>query len=398
MPGRRVGRRSGRETGELVDEVAAAFRAAVGREPEGVFSAPGRVNLIGEHTDHNEGHVLPFAIDRRCWVAAARRGDDAVTVRSAQAPDEPVTTTLDALARARGWSAYVLGTLWALREAGLPHGGWDLVASGDVPLGSGLSSSAALECAVALAIAELSGADLDRHALALAGRRAENDVVGAPVGIMDQAASLLCRDGAALLLDCRTLHGEDVALRLDEVGLVTLVVDTRVRHDLADGGYADRRAACVAAAQALGVPALRDATPDMLDALDGALRRRARHVVTEQARVHRVVELLRAGCPEAVGPELTASHASLRDDFEVSVPALDAVVETALDQGALGARLVGGGFGGSVLVLAPTGATERIGDAVVRRAAADGHPEPVVRAVHPAGGARRELWAPAGRG
>lgn len=383
------------------DAVAAAFRGALGREPEGVFSAPGRVNLIGEHTDHNEGHVLPFAIDRRCWVAAARRGDDTVSVRSAQAPDEPVTTTLDALARARGWSAYVLGTLWALREAAprdRPEGGWDLVVAGDVPLGAGLSSSAALECAVALAVAELSGADLDRHALARAGRRAENEVVGAPVGIMDQAASLLCRDGAALLLDCRTLHGEDVALGLDEVGLVTLVVDTRVRHDLADGGYADRHAACVAAAEALGLPALRDATLDMLDALDGVLLRRARHVVTEEARVHRVVERLRAGHPEAVGPELTASHVSLRDDFEVSVPALDAVVETALEQGALGARLVGGGFGGSVLVLAPAAATERVGAAVVRRAAADGHPEPVVRAVHPAGGARREPWFPPGRG
>ncbi|MDD7968297.1 galactokinase [Actinomycetospora lemnae] len=379
-------------------DVAAAFREAVGRDPEGVFAAPGRVNLIGEHTDHNDGHVLPFAIDRHCRVAAARRADDTVTVRSAQAPDEAVTTTLDALPRARGWSAYALGTLWALREAGLPgDDGWDLVVAGDVPLGSGLSSSAALECAVALAVAELSGADLDRPTLARAGRRAENDVVGAPVGIMDQAASLLCREGAALLLDCRTLEGQDVALGLDEVGLVTLVVDTRVRHDLADGGYADRRAACVAAAEALGVPALRDATPAMLERLDGDLLRRARHVVTEQARVHRVVALLRAGRPAEVGPELTASHASLRDDFAVSVPALDAVVEAALEHGALGARLVGGGFGGSVLVLAPASAAERIGEAVVRRAADDGHPEPVVRAVRPAGGARREPWTPAPR-
>jgi galactokinase len=370
--------------------VARTFRDAVGRDPEGVFSAPGRVNLIGEHTDHNEGHVLPFAIDRRCRVAAARRADDVVTVRSAQEPDDTVTTTLDALASARGWSAYVLGTLWALREAGLPGAGWDLVVAGDVPLGAGLSSSAALECAVALAVDELSGAGLDRHALARAGRRAENDVVGAPVGIMDQAASLLCREGSALLLDCRTLAAEHVALGLEGAGLEMLVVDTRVRHDLADGGYADRRAACVAAAEALGVPALRDATPAMLGALDGTLLRRARHVVTEQARVHRVVDLLRAGRPGEIGPELTASHASLRDDFEVSVPALDAVVETALEHGARGARLVGGGFGGSVLVLAPTGAAAGITDAVARRAADDGHPEPVARAVHPAGGARRD--------
>jgi galactokinase len=369
---------------------ADAFRAAVGRDPEGVFSAPGRVNLIGEHTDHNEGHVLPFAIDRRCRVAAATRADDTVTVRSAQEPDDVVTTTLDALPRARGWSAYALGSVWALREAGLPGAGWDLVVAGDVPLGAGLSSSAALECAVALAVTELSGSALDRHALARAGRRAENDVVGAPVGIMDQAASLLCREGAALLLDCRTLEAQDVALGLEEHGLVTLVVDTRVRHDLADGGYADRRAACVAAAEALGVDALRDATPEMLDRLDGTLRKRARHVVTEEARVHRVVELLRAGRPSEIGPELTASHVSLRDDFEVSVPALDAVVETALEHGAPGARLVGGGFGGSVLVLTPATAADEIAAAVTRRAADDGHPEPVVREVHPAAGARRE--------
>jgi galactokinase len=375
---------------ELVADVTRTFRDAVGREPEGVFSAPGRVNLIGEHTDHNEGHVLPFAIDRRCRVAAARRADDVVTVRSAQEPDDTVTATPDALTAARGWSAYVLGTVWALREAGLPGAGWDLVVVGDVPLGAGLSSSAALECAVALALAELSGAGLDRHALARAGRRAENEVVGAPVGIMDQAASLLCREGSALLLDCRTLEAQDVALGLEEAGLETLVVDTRVRHDLADGGYADRRAACGAAAAALRVPALRDVTPEMVDRLDGTLRRRARHVVTEQARVHRVVDLLRAGRSTDVGPELTASHASLRDDFEVSVPALDAAVETALEHGALGARLVGGGFGGSVLVLAPAIAVEEITGAVARRAADEGHPEPVARVVRPAGGARRE--------
>lgn len=380
---------------ERTADVGQTFRDALGRDPDGVFSAPGRVNLIGEHTDHNEGHVLPFAIDRRCRVAAAAREDDTVTVRSAQEPEDVVTTTLDALPRARGWSAYALGTVWALREAGLPGAGWDLVVDGDVPLGAGLSSSAALECAVALAVAELSGSDrdrppFDRAALARAGRRAENDVVGAPVGIMDQAASLLCREGAALLLDCRTLESEHVALGLEDHALVTLVVDTRVRHDLADGGYADRRAACVAAAEALGVPALRDATPEMLDRLDGTLLERARHVVTEQARVHHVVDLLRAGRPAEVGPELTASHASLRDDFEVSVPALDAVVETALEHGALGARLVGGGFGGSALVLTPATATDGIAGAVTRRAAVDGHPEPVVREVRPAGGARRE--------
>ena len=343
------------------------FRTVHGREPEGVFSAPGRVNLIGEHTDHHEGHVLPFAIDRRCHVAAARRADDVVTLRSAQVDGAPVVTAVAGLGRATGWSAYPLGTLWALGQDGLEPCGWDLVVASDVPLGAGLSSSAALESAVALAAAELTGAHLDRHDLARAGRRAENEVVGAPVGIMDQAASLLCRRGTALLLDCRTMATEHVALGLAEAGLTMLVIDSGVRHDLADGGYADRRAACVAAAEALGVPALRDATVDMLGVLSGDLLRRARHVVTEQARVARTVALLRAGSPREIGPELTESHASLRDDFAVSVPALDDAVDAALAAGALGARLVGGGFGGSVLALVPVDGRDAVGTAVADR-------------------------------
>ena len=371
-------------------DTAAAFADALGARPEGVFSAPGRLNLIGEHTDHNEGHVLPFAIDRRCHVAAARRTDRTVTVRSAQIDAAPVVTTVDDLSAARGWSAYALGTLWALGEAGVAPCGWDLVVAGDVPLGAGLSSSAALESAVALAVATLTGADLDRRILAAAGRRAENDVVGAPVGIMDQAASLLCRAGTALLLDCRTLETAQVALGLEEAGLVVLVIDTGVRHDLADGGYADRRAACVAAAAALGVPALRDADVASLARLDGDLRRRARHVVTEEQRVHDVVAALRAGRPADVGPFLTASHRSLRDDFAVSTVELDAAADAALDAGALGARMVGGGFGGSVLALAPMDAVAAVGDAVRRRFADAGYGEPVIRAVRPAEGARRD--------
>ena len=220
--------------------------------------------------------------------------------------------------------------MWALQQAGLERVGWDLVVHGEVPLGAGLSSSAALESAVALAVATLGGADLDRFALAAAGRRAENEVVGAPVGIMDQAASLLCREGSALLLDCRSMATQDVALGLAEAGLGILVVDSRVRHDLADGGYADRHAACVAAAEALGVPALRDADLAGVEGLaDDVLRRRARHVVTEEARVHEVVGLLRAGRPADVGPVVSASHASLRDDYEVSVPEVDALVVAA---------------------------------------------------------------------
>lgn len=372
-----------------LDEVRDAFTAAHGHEPDGLFSAPGRVNLIGEHTDHNEGHVLPFAIDRRTWVAAARRADRTVTVRSSDPGTEPVTAAVGTLHETTGWAAYPLGTVWALEQAGLEPTGWDLVVHGEVPLGAGLSSSAALESAVALAVAELGGADLDRFTLAAAGRRAENEVVGAPVGIMDQAASLLCREGSALLLDCRSMVTQDVALGLEEGELGILVVDSRVRHDLADGGYAARRTACVAAAEALGVPALRDADLVGVEGLaDEVLRRRARHVVTEEARVHEVVGLLRAGRVREVGPVLSASHASLRDDFEVSVPEVDALVGAAEGAGALGARIMGGGFGGSVLALAPRAALDDVASAC--RAATLG-PEPTIREVAPAPGARRDV-------
>jgi galactokinase len=380
-------------------DVREVFRTVHGREPDGVFSAPGRVNLIGEHTDHNEGHVLPFAIDRRTFVAAGRRDDDVVTVRSDDPGTEPATAAVGTLHDATGWAAYPLGTVWALQEAGVEPSGWDLVVHGEVPLGAGLSSSAALESAVALAVAELTVSDVagagsdgpgvDRFALAAAGRRAENDVVGAPVGILDQAASLLCKEGSALLLDCRSMATEDVVLGLESADLGILVVDSRVRHDLADGGYADRRAACVAAAAALGVPALRDADLPAVQALtDDVLRRRARHVVTEEARVHEVVGLLRAGRPAEVGPVLSASHASLRDDYEVSVPEVDALVTAAEGAGALGARIMGGGFGGSVLALVPRAALDDVAGAC--RAHAIG-PEPTVREVAPAAGARRDI-------
>ncbi|WP_433799439.1 galactokinase [Actinomycetospora sp. CA-084318] len=366
-----------------VDRVLAAFRDAHGRDPEGVFSAPGRVNLIGEHTDHNEGHVLPFAIDRRTFVAAARRDDDRVTVRSDDPGTEATELVVGKLVAATGWSAYPLGTLWALGVGT----GWDLVVHGEVPLGAGLSSSAALESAVALAVSELAGLGLDRVALAAAGRRAENEVVGAPVGIMDQAASLLCREGSALLLDCRSMATEDVALGFEAADLSVLVIDSRVRHDLADGGYADRRAACVAAAEALGVPALRDATLPAVENLpEGAPRRRARHVVTEEARVHETVALVRAGRPREVGALLSASHASLRNDYEVSVPEVDAIVGAAVGAGALGARIMGGGFGGSVIALVPADRVGAVGEAC--RAL---EPEPTVREVAPAPGARRDV-------
>ena len=282
-----------------LDDVRQAFVAEHGREPDGVFSAPGRVNLIGEHTDHNEGHVLPFAIDRRTWVAAARRADDTVTVSSSDPGTEPVSATVATLG-----AGVRLGGVPAGHGVGAGSGGGRAVGVGPRRARRGPAGGGALLVGGAGERRSLSrspscsGADLDRFALAAAGRRAENDVVGAPVGIMDQAASLLCREGSALLLDCRSMATADVALGLEEAGLGILVVDSRVRHDLADGGYADRRAACVAAAAALGVRALRDADLASVAGLaDDVLRRRARHVVTEEARVHEVVGLLHDGSP-----------------------------------------------------------------------------------------------------
>ncbi|MBW8487522.1 galactokinase [Actinomadura parmotrematis] len=371
----------------LADPLADRFAAVHGRPPDCVWRAPGRVNLIGEHTDHNQGWVLPFAIDLGVTVAAARRGDRVLTLRSRQA-DGAWTIPLDALrpGAVDGWAAYPAGVAWALGGVREP-GGADLLVDADLPQGAGLSSSAALECATALALAELYAPDASRAELARIARRAENDFVGVPCGIMDQTASLLAAPGHAVLLDCRTGDVEQVPLPF--TGLAALVVDTRAAHALAGGDYATRRAECERAAAALGVASLREADEAGVAALaDPLLRRRARHVVTENARVHEAVAALRSSpAPGPVlGPLLTASHASLRDDFAVSWPEADAVVEAALGAGAHGARMVGGGFGGSVLVLAdePDAAavTAAVRDALAGR-------DPHVHRVAPAAGARR---------
>ncbi len=372
------------------DEVRQAFVAAHGREPEGLFSAPGRVNLIGEHTDHNEGHVLPFAIDRRTWVAAGRRSDGTVTVRSSDPGTEPVAAAVGTLAGTTGWAAYPLGTVWALEQAGVEPAGWDLVVHGEVPLGAGLSSSAALESAVALAVAELTGADLDRFALAAAGRRAENEVVGAPVGIMDQAASLLCREGSALLLDCRSMATEDVALGLEDAG------PRHPRRRLPGAPRPRRRRVRRPPRRVRGG----GRGPGRARPARRGPRRGARRSPTTSCAGGPVTwSPRRRGCtrssgccgpgaPPTSGGCSSASHASLRDDFEVSVPEVDALVGAAEDAGALGARIVGGGFGGSVLALVPRAALDDV--AAACRAAAVG-PEPTIREVAPAAGARRDL-------
>ena len=372
-------------------ELAGAFESLYDRPPDGVWAAPGRVNVIGEHTDYNEGLVLPIAIDRQTLAAVAARSDSTVRVASRQRQGDPVVRKLSDLGpgRVRGWAAYPLGVAWSLADGHGVSQGADILVDSRVPLGAGLSSSAALEAAVGLALTEVAGRDVPLTALALACQRAENEVVGAPTGVMDQMASLLGRAGSALYLDCRSLQAEQVPFDLAAAGLALLVIDTRASHDLADGEYGDRRAACEEAAHRLGVPALRDATLDSIEGLPEPLRRRARHVVTENDRVQHAVRLLRRGEVAGLGPLLTASHMSLRDDFEVSIPELDVAAATAVEAGALGARMVGGGFGGSVLALLPTGRVDAVTGAVESAYELRGWAAPVAFLVTPAEGARR---------
>ncbi|MGY1754307.1 galactokinase [Blastococcus sp. SYSU D01042] len=379
------------------ERAAAAFAERFGRDPEGVWAAPGRVNVIGEHTDYNGGFVLPVALPHTTRAAVARRDDGRLVARSLQHPDADADLAVAELAPGTppGWAGYVAGVVHQLRDA-VP-GGLEVLVDGDVPAGAGLSSSAALECAVALALRDLLDLDLGPADLVEVARRAENDYVGAPTGILDQSASVLCEAGAALFLDTRDRSSEQVPFDLAAAGLALLVVDSGTTHDHADGGYRDRRRECEQAAERLGVPLLREvedvAALAVLDdgTSEGALlHRRARHVVTEDARVLRVVDVLRAGeDPRAIGPLLTESHASLRDDFEVSVPPLDACVEAALEAGAHGARMVGGGFGGSAIALVEADAVDRVAAAVTARLQHDGLDAPRTFVTVPSAGARR---------
>jgi galactokinase len=351
------------------------------------------VNLIGEHTDYNDGFVLPFALGSGVAVAAGRRGDG-ITIWSRQHPGDLATASVDGLAphAANGWSAYPLGVAWSLARAGHRLGGTSIAIDADLPAGAGLSSSAALECAVGLALAELHGLRIVRAELVRLASQAENEYVGAPTGIMDQSAALLCQAGNALLLDCRSGASDDVPLEPAAAGLSILVIDTKVRRALTDGRYADRRRACEAAAAALGVASLRDLPdgPDDLAGLDDPeLRRRVRHVVSENRRVLAVADLLRRSEFATAGPVLTESHASLRDDFEVSWPEADVAVETAIAAGAVGARMTGGGFGGAVIALAPVAAVAAIRAALSAAYASQDWAPPAVAPAVPSHGARR---------
>ncbi|MEV4758086.1 galactokinase [Micromonospora sp. NPDC049559] len=382
-------------TGEVAARAAKGFTAEYGDRPAGSWAAPGRVNLIGEHTDYNDGFVLPFALPQLTVVAAAPVEERRWTVWSEQSGEQ---ISFDGSALRPGavpdWGAYVAGVVWALADAGFDVPGARLAIASDVPLGAGLSSSAALESAVLTALVDLGGLELpvdDRPAVA---QRAENVYAGAPTGIMDQSASIRCREGHALFLDCRSLAVEQIPFDCAAAGLAVLVIDTRAPHRHVGGEYAARRAACEAAAERLGVPALRDVAFEELDAAlarldDPVVRRRARHVVTENRRVLDTVELLRVDRIREIGPLLTASHASMRNDFEITVPEVDTAVEAALAAGAYGARMTGGGFGGCVLALVDASAADAVAAAVADAYAARGFAAPLSFTVTPGPGATR---------
>ncbi|MDX6298125.1 MAG: galactokinase [Nocardioidaceae bacterium] len=355
------------------------------------WSAPGRVTLVGEHVDYNGGPVLPFAIDRRTEVTIRRRPDLRVIVTSQGVGTAEISSPL-CPGSDSGWERYVAGALWAFSVgARRDVDGLDIDIASALPTGAGLSSSAAIECAVLCALNDLSGVDRTPRQIADLALRAEREYVGVPCGPMDQYAVMLAEVGHALCLDSGSLDTEQIPFHLDAAGLTLLVVNTRVRHTLGDGAYGDRRTACEQAAAMLGADSLRDVTVDRVLGLpDPVLRRRAHHVVTEIARVRKVVRLLRSGRPGEIGALLTASHRSLSDDFEVSCAELDTVVEAALAAGALGARMTGAGFGGSAIVLCRSAESAVVADRVFETFETSGFREPDVWPAGPAAGARRQ--------
>ncbi|MFE7327189.1 galactokinase [Streptomyces sp. NPDC057565] len=381
-------------------ELVTAFTELYGTAPEGVWAAPGRVNLIGEYTDFNDGFVMPLALPHTARAAVGRRTDGELRLHSTDVPGGVVQLRVDELAphEGHGWAAYPAGVVWALREAGHRITGADIQLTSTVPTGAGLSSSAALEVVTALALNDLFGLGLSAAELAVLAQRAENAFVGVPCGVMDQMASACCVEGHALHLDTRDLTQRQVPFDLAAHGLQLLVVDTRVKHALGDGAYAERRAGCEAGARALGMGTLRDLPYEGLDAAldtlaesgaDESVVRYVRHVVSDNARVEQVIALLDAGEVRAAGPVLTAGHVSLRDDLRVSCPELDLVVSTANASGALGARMTGGGFGGSAIVLVDEADADAVTKSVLEAFTSHGYATPGVFPAVPSAGARR---------
>lgn len=379
----------------------AGFKDKFAYEPTGVWSAPGRVNLIGEHTDYNEGFVLPFAINRRTYAAVALRNDDVIRVASSFSPNSNQITLQEISAnQSYGWAAYPFGVAFAIQQLSEktvgPRRGADIYIDSDVPVGAGLSSSAAIECAVGTALNELWQTGLNRQKLAAAGQLGENLIVGAPTGIMDQTASLFGELDHAVFIDCRSLEVRPVELGFAEAGLELLIIDTKVAHRLVDGGYAERRAACELGAKNMGVSSLRDLGLNDLGRaeaiLDPVTFRRVKHVITENARVLETIKLLANDGPRSIGHMMHDSHASMRDDFEISVDELDTAVETSIRHGAIGARMTGGGFGGAAIALTPVERISEVTLSVVAEFEALGYTKPDIFSVSPAPGARRESF------
>jgi len=342
------------------------FLETFGEEPDLVAAAPGRVNLIGEHIDYSEGFVLPFAIKDRTLVAARKRDDSIVRIASAQRRNKIISVDINEVKPGlKGeWERYALGVLWSMGV----KSGVDLLIDGHVPLGAGLSSSAALECSVATAMNHLFDMGFSLEELARLTQKAENQYVGVPCGIMDQSVSLKATNGFALLLDCRDLSTRNIPFDVASHGLELLIIDTQAHHALTDGGYAERRASCESVAAKLGVKSMRELTIEQLDSSRDKLSEseyiRARHAVTEMKRVLDCVEALASEDFTQVGQLLNQSHNSLRDDYTVSCPELDTAVEASLAAGALGARMVGGGFGGSAIALIQASKTSQTISAV----------------------------------
>jgi galactokinase len=361
-----------------MSQIEKKFLETFGAEPDLVAAAPGRVNLIGEHIDYSDGFVLPFAIKDRTLVAARKRNDSTVRIASAQRRNKIVTVDISKVKPGlKGeWERYALGVLWALGV----NEGVDLLIDGHVPLGAGLSSSAALECSVATAMNHLFDLGFNLEELARLTQKAENQYVGVPCGIMDQSVSLMATQGSALLLDCRDLTTKNIPFDVASSGLELLIIDTQAHHALTDGGYAERRASCESVVAKLGITSLRELSMEQLENSRGLLTEtefvRARHAVTEMKRVLECVTALSNSDFEKVGQLINQSHTSLRDDYTVSCPELDTAVEAALATGALGSRMVGGGFGGSAIALIQASKTTETIKAVEKAFASKGFKAP----------------------
>jgi galactokinase len=373
--------------------IARSFEELYGRKPEVIAEAPGRVNLIGEHIDYSEGFVLPFAIADRTYAAIAARPDGLVRIASHQRKEKIFSIDInDVKPGSKGdWEKYVLGVLWSL---GITTG-VEILVDGNVPGGAGLSSSAALECSVAVGLNALFSLNKSLEDLARATQKAENDYVGMPCGIMDQSVSLMGQAGSALLLDCRDLSTELIPFNVAEAGLELLIIDTQAHHALVDGGYAERRASCESVAAKLGIPSMRHLTLELLETNRAKVTEtefiRARHAVTEIARVQDAVAALRASDFVTLGKLINASHVSLRDDYTVSCPELDVAVDAAIAAGAIGARMFGGGFGGSALALIKASDLQMTREAVTAAFEKNGFKKPRFFTSLPSAGASAAL-------